>query len=742
MHALYRMTPASLLLLTFACDADPSRSEDDLDVPTQEAELTDDADEIPDRTPEGAALAAPRDPSAATADCCTTGGSACSDLVVSECVCEVDPYCCNVAWDSICVSEVDSLGCGTCAEEIACCESSPLPGCEDSSTASCVCDADPYCCGNQWDATCVSLVESLGCGSCDPLDLVITENTMPTQACVGQDIRSLVALDVTNDSNASIDGTVGVAWYLSDDPFWGTGDTLLLGGRGEIVGGMAGGEVASLGSLSVNRIPWGATPGPQYLLAVADELDVVSERDELNNVLARPIEVTPACSSSKSWLKRLAGSGHEFSWGNEVRLGRRDSVDTDSQGNIYLMGTTNGATIDWGWGPQPIGADDHDLAAFIVSYDVEGNYRWSRVFSSGEGEIDEAFGVAVDAADQVYVLVSSTGPLDMGTGTTPPVGTRDVLVASYDPNGTPKWTNRYGAAGARLEGADLAVSKAGETAVAVHTRGNAPAVDFGGGAPSLPEPTEWSAVFSLDNTGAHRFTRRLNGSGNDKVSTVDINAAGEVLVVGRFLGFADYGTGLLGSEDSQWSYVLYLDPAGNSKWAKVGVGAANGILDPSGTAYVAGRVDHDINSTPTSMIAAYDSSGTPLWYREEPGSGSGDGLTTRGLAINSANELVFLTSFYDADPTATASYADRDLPRLNNQTFVLAGYRTEDGVGLWGESFGGSEELIENEVGSIAASPAGNVVVVGNFMHSLSAQGSSLTGPPYAPDLFLLSTEP
>lgn len=34
---------------------------------------------------------------------------------VESCVCALDSYCCNNAWDSLCVSEVDTFGCGTCS---------------------------------------------------------------------------------------------------------------------------------------------------------------------------------------------------------------------------------------------------------------------------------------------------------------------------------------------------------------------------------------------------------------------------------------------------------------------------------------------------------------------------------------------------------------------------------------------------------------------------------------------------
>ncbi len=751
MNTLSRLTPAPLLLLACACDANPSSATDGADIePAQDVELADDAGERVDRMPDGVDLAVPRDPFATTADCCATGPDTCSDLVVAECVCVSDSYCCDVEWDSLCVSEVDSLGCGTCAEEVACCAASPLPGCEDSSTASCVCDADPYCCGNQWDSICVSEVESLGCGSCDPVDLVITEIMKPAQACVGQDIGSLVSLDVTNDSSDAISETFGVAWYLSEDPFWGTGDSLLLGGRDQISGGMAGGSTVSVSS-DANQIPWTATPGPQYLLAVVDEFDAVSERDEVNNVLARPIDITGTCVSATGWLKRLGGTEHDSVFSSTT-------VAIDTQGNVYVSGRTLGPTIDLGQGPEPTQRED----GFIVGYDPDGNYRWSRLFS-GAGD-DTAYGVAIDSADRVYVVLGSTGPLDTGMGETPVTGRRDLLVAAYHHDGSPRWTNRYGAPDATLGGSALAANATGEL-VAVGRIGGL-GVDFGGGALPGTMPFGFSDAFvlSLDSAGTYRFSRQLEGPFYDSPRGVDINAAGEVLVVGSFGGTVDYGAGPLTSAGANDGFVLKLDAAGDSLWSDSfgGTqqdGAGGAFLDDSGVAYVTGTVDGTANvggSTLTTwgfddtIVLAYGGSGAPLWVRHGGGTWR-DGAG--GLTMNAAGELVVTAMFNTGFGESTNAYfAGQTLTSGSTagQHLVLAGYRPVDGAGLWAELYEASSsgtDAIGGAFGeSVAASPAGNVVVAGRFHRTLSAQGSTVTAANEPdsdhPDVFILSTTP
>ncbi|MEQ8850693.1 MAG: hypothetical protein RIB32_02810 [Phycisphaerales bacterium] len=47
-------------------------------------------------------------------DCCEIGAAGCIDQAVQDCVCAMDPYCCDVEWDEQCVAQVELFGCGDC----------------------------------------------------------------------------------------------------------------------------------------------------------------------------------------------------------------------------------------------------------------------------------------------------------------------------------------------------------------------------------------------------------------------------------------------------------------------------------------------------------------------------------------------------------------------------------------------------------------------------------------------------
>ena len=101
-------------------------------------------------------------------DKCTTGlalVSGCDPCVSS--ICQSDPYCCNVSWDSQCVGEVQTVcGSGTCAGN--CPHSLCTPGpsntpftsfCDSPGTCvQLICALDSYCCNFDWDSICVSEV--------------------------------------------------------------------------------------------------------------------------------------------------------------------------------------------------------------------------------------------------------------------------------------------------------------------------------------------------------------------------------------------------------------------------------------------------------------------------------------------------------------------------------------------------------------------------------------------------------
>jgi len=106
-----------------------------------------------------------------TADCCAepTDTGSCSSQECTDAVCEIDPYCCDTAWDEVCVTEAEWMpACPTTCDglptgepplwdeavPVACDFASTDAWCSDPTCATAVCDLDPYCCETDWDGIC------------------------------------------------------------------------------------------------------------------------------------------------------------------------------------------------------------------------------------------------------------------------------------------------------------------------------------------------------------------------------------------------------------------------------------------------------------------------------------------------------------------------------------------------------------------------------------------------------------
>lgn len=97
----------------------------------------------------------------------------CTNEDCSEIVCLIDPFCCDISWDSSCV-EFACLNCQGAPEEVCdvvggtlaptfepvasdCSFASPLGGCTNESCQAAVCGEDAFCCETEFDGVCVNL---------------------------------------------------------------------------------------------------------------------------------------------------------------------------------------------------------------------------------------------------------------------------------------------------------------------------------------------------------------------------------------------------------------------------------------------------------------------------------------------------------------------------------------------------------------------------------------------------------
>ncbi len=72
-----------------------------------------------------------------------------------SCVCALDEACCTITWDDACVAQTQDACAADCLECDPCCQETPTLGCQKPECESCVCSLDSFCCETAWDILCV-----------------------------------------------------------------------------------------------------------------------------------------------------------------------------------------------------------------------------------------------------------------------------------------------------------------------------------------------------------------------------------------------------------------------------------------------------------------------------------------------------------------------------------------------------------------------------------------------------------
>jgi hypothetical protein len=335
------------------------------------------------------------------------------------------------------------------------------------------------------------------------------------------------------------------------------------------------------------------------------------------------------------WSKRFGNALYQYG----------TTTATDGAGNVLLTGVFQGA-VDFGGGPLT-SAGDVDI--YLAKLDANGNHLWSKRF--GDPEYQSAITIATDSAGNVFLAGLVVGIVDFGGG---PIENAENFVAKLDADGNHLWSTSLGAhaMGATkfgiddagnvlfagiLEGDALAVAKldadgnhvwykvfesesqhvigiaidsAGDVLITGYFRYT---VDFGSG-PLMSAGGADIYLAKLDANGNHVWSKRFGDSDDQYPSRIAVDGAGNVLIVGDFLGTVNFGGITLTAGSATFpedTFVAKLDASGNHLWSRRFVGEMKGIapaLDDSGNALLAGSFldPVDLGNGPLVSSSTYD----------------------------------------------------------------------------------------------------------------------------------------
>ncbi|MEO7330489.1 MAG: hypothetical protein ABI193_18080 [Minicystis sp.] len=276
-------------------------------------------------------------------------------------------------------------------------------------------------------------------------------------------------------------------------------------------------------------------------------------------------------------------------------------VVADSKGNVHVVGHFTGAMIVGNTTLTAVGGTD----IFLASFDSSGKSRWAKSF--GGPEDDGANGVGIDADDNIYLAGYFRGDLAIDEATKlHSLGTGDVLVASFNKDGAPRWAKSFGG-----KANDLALDLAARDDRIVVTGTLASKATLDG--TTIPAGPADGFVTSFEKDGTLAWAASFGGEGNDRGSSVAIAPDGSLVIGGDTYSGSIFNAAPTKPRGVISPFVAVLERNGTPRWAKTFASAlfasTTGVGAPKdGAAFLAGWFADalDADGTPFKSKGAED----------------------------------------------------------------------------------------------------------------------------------------
>jgi hypothetical protein len=325
-------------------------------------------------------------------------------------------------------------------------------------------------------------------------------------------------------------------------------------------------------------------------------------------------------------------------WIDGVNNDVSNGITTDSLGNVYITGNTNGeiqSELTTYFGGSKPGTNG---GAFVVKYNSSGQIQWGR-WIDGAGN-DTSSEVVTDSSGNVYITGYTNSEIQSELTTyfegTKPGANSGTFVVKYNSSGVPLW-------GRWLDGAStdqsngLTIDSSGNVYITGYATGEIQSeltTYFGG---AKPGATNGAYIFKYDSSGTPLWGRWLEGAGIDISYAVVTDSSDNVYMTGFAGGEiqSELTTYFGGSKPgaNNGVFLVKYNSSGQIQWGRWLDGANNDVsyeiaTDPSDNIYITGFTTGNVQSELTTYfegskpstgngayIFKYNSSGTPLWGR-------------------------------------------------------------------------------------------------------------------------------
>ena len=290
-------------------------------------------------------------------------------------------------------------------------------------------------------------------------------------------------------------------------------------------------------------------------------------------------------SGTLVWKRQLGTPAKDVSYG----------VATDSNGNVYISGDTDGS-ID--------GSNQGLTDAWVAKYNTSGTLLWKRQLGTSTNDMSR--GVATDSKGNVYI-----SGFTAGLGSTNQ-GSWDAWVAKYNTSGTLVWKRQLGTS---VDDVAKGVATDGNSNVYItgFTQGSLAGAFQGGGL----EGTYDAWVAKYNSSGTLVWKRQLGTSSTDTSNGVATDSSGNVYISGQSYGSLGDSNQGLGD-----AWVAKYNSNGTLVWKRqLGTSSqdgSNGVAtDSNGNVYMSGFTGDSLGGANQesfdAWVAKYNSNGTLLW---------------------------------------------------------------------------------------------------------------------------------
>jgi hypothetical protein len=301
------------------------------------------------------------------------------------------------------------------------------------------------------------------------------------------------------------------------------------------------------------------------------------------------------------------------------------SIFVDSSANVYVAGQAGDGGVD---GNTLVGSED----MIVTKFNTSGVKQWTKELGVS-GAFTSGAGVAVDSSGNVFVAGSTQGNLDGNTLT----GTMDMFITKYNSAGTKQWTKLLGVSSKRTEGAAIALDSSGNAFVVGITNGN---LDSN----TLTGTTDTFVV--KYNTSGTKQTSFLFGVASAATygRSVSIDSSGNIYIGGDTSGALD-GNTQTGIEDA---FVTKMSASGGKFWTKL-LGAATHYTyasslttDDRGNLYLIGTTNGAVDGRKLTgsqdvYVIKYNVAGKKQWTKQY--GSSGNSLSGSGIGADSKGNI-------------------------------------------------------------------------------------------------------